>query len=94
MSKGTYRITEVTKKPSNRFDPERLEYPVSLTYPAISPPPSPRLSMSSILIDGHSEGPLTEEQAYHDTEKEPTKGERRKYLICSITLHQLLTDAM
>ena len=43
--------------------------------------------MSSILIDGHFEGPLTEEQPYHDTEKESleesTKGQRRKYLICT-----------
>ena len=81
----THRITEVTKKLSNRFGPERLEYPVSPTYPVISLPPSPRLSMSSILIDDHFEGPLTEQQAYHNTEKEPTKGERRKYLICTIT---------
>ena len=63
---------------SNRFDQERLEYPVSPACPAIAPP-SPCRPGSSILIDGHSEGLLTEKQAHHG--KEFTKGGRCTYIF-------------
>ena len=61
-----HRIPEMTNKPSNSSDQERLERPVSPSYgsyPAISPQSFPCRPGSSILIDGHSEVSTVQERA-------------------------------
>jgi hypothetical protein len=85
QEKISHRIG-VTKKPSNRFDQEQLERPVTPFSPAnsaIALPPSPRHPGSSIMIDGQFS--LTENQSHHDgTEKESTKGGRCTYMLCAM----------
>ena len=78
-----YRITEVTKKALNSFDQERLDRPVSPTYPAIVPPSSSCHPGSSIVIDGNFEGPLTERQAHHGTGMKFT-GRRCTFIFSTI----------
>ena len=76
-------FTEVTKKPSNSFDQEHLDHPISLALPPIASPSFPCHPAgpgSSIPIDAHFGGSLTEEKANYGTEKQSTKRGRRKYI--------------
>ena len=88
------RSTKVTKKASNSLDQERLEYPVSPTCPAIAWPSSPRHPGSSIMMDGHFEDLLTEEQTHHNIEREYTGEGRCTYILCAMASHRPLTVAM
>lgn len=77
-----FRIAEVTKKASNRFDRERLEHRVSPIYPTTVPLSFPYLPGSSITIDGLFEGPSTTKRARHGTGKESTGGSRCTSVFC------------
>ena len=90
----THRITEVSNKAFNNPHQElRLERPVTpvsplAAYPAIATHSAPRHPELSAMIDGHLEGPSTQNQAHHETEekplKEPTKGGQCSYLSCIV----------
>ena len=90
MSKeSTLQITEVTKKPSNSLDQERLEHPIS----TIATPSSPSHPDSFFPNDGHFEGSLTKKKATHGIEKEFTEESQCAYLLQN-SLCPLLTGAM
>ena len=86
------KFIEVAKKASNSFDKERVERPVPQAYPAIARPPSPCHPRSLIMIDGHREGSLTEEQAHYVTGREYAEGRRTYHIFCN-DLRRLLTGA-
>jgi hypothetical protein len=71
-------IAEVTKKASNSFDQERLEHPVSPTYPALAPPSFHCRPGSSIMIDSQFKGPWIGKQA-HGTWNLPKEADERTF---------------
>ena len=76
------KIRQISRKTAlNSFDRERLKHPASPASPAITRPSSSFHPGSSILIDGHLEGLLTENQAHHGTGKESTEGGRCTYIF-------------
>jgi hypothetical protein len=90
---STHQITGVTKKALNSFGQELLEHPIPPACPAIAPPSFPCRPGSSILIDGHFEGSLTESQAHHGTGKVTKRGQCT-YISCTIAYAQCRPGGM
>ena len=77
------KIRQISRKKAlNGSDRGRLEHPASPASPATARSSSPCHPGSSILIDGHLEGLLTENQI--GTGRESTEGGRCTSIFCTI----------
>jgi hypothetical protein len=70
-------VAKIRTISSNYYCRERLGNTVSPGYPATALPSSSFHPASSIMIDGHFEGSLTEKQSHHGT----TEGSRSMYFL-------------